>query len=86
MGCKMAAMFDIFTTEQDGKPVLLDSTECLAEAEQRAIQLSRLFPGEHFAYFERTDRVRGIVVMLDEGGRVETVAQNAWSPSVAFLA
>jgi hypothetical protein len=82
----MAAMFDIFTTERDGKPVLLDSAECLAEAKDRAIRLSRLFPEEQFAYFERTDSVTGVVATLGEGGRAGTAVQNTWSPSVAFLA
>jgi hypothetical protein len=81
----MTAMFDIFTTERDGRPVLLDSAACLAEAKDRAIQLSRLFPGEQFAYFERTDSVIGDVTTLGEAGRVETAAQR-WSPSAAFLA
>jgi hypothetical protein len=82
----MAAMFDIFTTEQDGRPVLLDSAECQAEAESRVIQLSRLFPGEQFAYFERIDAVLGVVAKLGRNGRVEAGAQDTWSPSVAFLA
>jgi hypothetical protein len=49
----MGAMFDIFTTHQDDRPMLLDSVSCQAEAEDMAHRLSLLFPGESFAYFER---------------------------------
>lgn len=49
----MGAMFDIFTTHQDDRPMLVDSVSCQAEAEDMAHQLSLLFPGESFAYFER---------------------------------
>ena len=77
----MNSMFDIYTTEPDGRPVLLDSAACLAEAEERASQLSRLFPGAYFAYFERSDAA---IAKLPEGYSTQA-GRDTWPPS-AFLA
>jgi hypothetical protein len=82
----MSAMFDIFTIESNGKPVLLDSAERLSEAMCRADQLSRLFPGEYFAYFERDGNVSRRTATVGEGNCMEDLIQRSNEPSVAFLA
>lgn len=82
----MSAMFDIFTIESDGRPVLLDSAERLSEAMCRADQLSRLFPGEYFAYFERDGNVCRNLATVDEGKWMEDLVQSTNKPSATFLA
>lgn len=81
----MSAMFDIFTIESDGRPVLLDSAERLSEAMCRADQLSRLFPGEYFAYFERDGNVCRNTSTVDDSKWMEDLVQST-KPSTAFLA
>lgn len=82
----MSAMFDIFTIESDGRPVLLDSAERLSEAMCRADQLSRLFPGEYFAYFERDGNVCRNIATVDEGKLWEDLVQRTNKLSATFLA
>jgi hypothetical protein len=82
----MSEMFDIFTIEPDGRPVLLDSAERLSEAMCRANQLSRLFPGEYFAYFERDGNVCRNIATVDEGKWMEDLVQSTDKPSATFLA
>jgi hypothetical protein len=54
-GVKMESMFDIYTIQQDGTPLLVESVECQAIARETAYHLSMLFPGESFVYFDRAD-------------------------------
>ena len=54
---KMIAMFDIFTTQADGSLHFIESVSCAKKAQEMARRLSCLFPGEFFAYFERTEDV-----------------------------
>ena len=83
----MSAMFDIFTIERDGKPVLLDSADRLSEAMCRTDQLSRLFPGEYFAYFERDGNVcRKTATIVDESECMEGLVRITNKSSAAFLA
>jgi hypothetical protein len=51
----MESMFDIYTIQNDGTPLLIESVECQAIARETAYHLSVLFPGESFAYFDRAD-------------------------------
>jgi hypothetical protein len=48
-------MFDIFTTQPDGSLHFIESVSCAKKAQEMARRLSCLFPGECFAYFERTE-------------------------------
>jgi hypothetical protein len=48
-------MFDIYTVRDDGTPLLVESVACQSLAQETAYQLSVLFPGESFVYFNRSD-------------------------------
>ena len=52
---KMDPMFDIYTSQGDGTLTLVESVDCQTRAQDTALRLSVLFPGESFAYFERTE-------------------------------
>jgi hypothetical protein len=54
---KMTAMFDIFTTQPDGSLHFIECVNCAKKAQEMARRLSCLFPGECFAYFERTEDI-----------------------------
>ncbi len=79
----MQPMFDIFTTHADGSPQLVESVNCLTQAQEMASRLSCLFPGEYFAYFERTGESTELFSYL-EGQGVSTAKLGV--SSVAFLA
>lgn len=51
----MPSMFDIYTIEGDGTPLLIESVECQSIARETAYHLSVLFPGESFTYVDRTE-------------------------------
>jgi hypothetical protein len=51
----MEPMFDIYTIQTDGTPLLIESVECQAIARETAYHLSVLFPGESFAYVDRAE-------------------------------
>ena len=51
----MESMFDIYTIQRDGTPLLVETVECQAIARETAYHLSMLFPGESFVYFDRAD-------------------------------
>jgi hypothetical protein len=51
----MDPMFDIYTNQGDGTLMLVESVDCRTRAQDTALRLSILFPGESFAYFERTE-------------------------------
>jgi hypothetical protein len=48
-------MFDIYTLQDDGTPLLVESVPCQSLAQDTAYQLSVLFPGESFVYCNRSD-------------------------------
>lgn len=52
----MASMFDIYTIQDDGTPLLIESVECQSIARETAYHLSVLFPGESFTYVDRTEK------------------------------
>ena len=64
----MESMFDIYTTQDDGTMLLVESVECLTKACQTAQRLSVLFPGESFAYVERTQAFCDLASIADEVG------------------
>lgn len=49
----METVFDIYTIQQDGTPLLVETVECQAIARETAYHLSMLFPGESFVYLDR---------------------------------
>lgn len=51
----MNPMFDIYTIQGDGTPLLVESVSCQSLAQETAYQLSVLFPGESFIYCNRSD-------------------------------
>lgn len=51
----MESVFDIYTIQRDGTPLLVETVECQAIARETAYHLSMLFPGESFVYFDRAD-------------------------------
>lgn len=51
----MPSMFDIYTIQGDGTPLLIESVECQSIARETAYHLSVLFPGESFTYVDRTE-------------------------------
>ena len=64
----MEPMFDIYTTQGDGTMLLVESVECLTKACETAQRLSVLFPGESFAYVERTQALCDLVSIAEEVG------------------
>jgi hypothetical protein len=78
----MKSMFDIFTTAADGSLHLVESVSCLRKAEDLARRLSRLFPGEYFGCFERTEEASQ-PAPRPEGRRSDP--PNLSVSSVAFL-
>jgi hypothetical protein len=78
---KMTAMFDIFTTQPDGSLHFIESVSCATKAQEMARRLSCLFPGECFAYFERTE---GIVPAPKLEGRI-TSSPSLGVSSLGFL-
>jgi hypothetical protein len=75
-------MFDIFTTHADGTVHFIESVNCVKKAEELARRLSCLFPGEYFAYFERSE-FSGQLGPPWEGLR--TPPPNLGVSSLAFL-
>lgn len=49
----MDTVFDIYTIQQDGTPLLVETVECKTIARETAYHLSVLFPGESFVYLDR---------------------------------
>jgi hypothetical protein len=48
-------MFEIYTIQGDGTPLLVETVSCQSHAQQTAYQLSVLFPGESFVYSHRSE-------------------------------
>jgi hypothetical protein len=68
-GLKMESMFDIYTTEADGTLMLVESVEGRTKAEDTALRLSVLFPGESFAYFERSEPLFDPAAKINESDK-----------------
>lgn len=61
-------MFDIFTTDADGSTQVVVSVRYLTQAQEMACQLSCLFRGEYFGYFERIENVKPVATWEVEDG------------------
>lgn len=72
----MEPMFDIYITQTDGTPLLIESVECLAIARDTAYHLSMLFPGESFVYCERLETSFSSSLIGKLGGPLEATADT----------
>jgi hypothetical protein len=63
----MGQRFDIFKRLPDGRPVLVESCENLADAREHLADLARNAPGEYFIYSEEKAAVE-IAIHGDEAG------------------
>lgn len=79
----MRSMFDVFTTNADGAPQLVESVSCSEQAQELAHRLSCLFPGAYFGWFERNEDASQQKSRLEDG-RVD--ASQPRVSSGAFLA
>jgi hypothetical protein len=66
----MESVFDIYTIQQDGTPLLVESVQCQAIARETAYHLSVLFPGESFVYFDRVDERGDFFASIDAMARM----------------
>jgi hypothetical protein len=72
----MNPMFDIYTTQGDGTPTLVESVDCRASADGTALRLSMLFPGELFAYFERNEAFFDSAVIVNGSDGKQSFASS----------
>jgi hypothetical protein len=63
MDAMVATMFDIYTIQGDGTPLLVETVSCQSLAQKTAYQLSVLFPGESFVYSDRSEERADLPVM-----------------------
>lgn len=69
-GLKMTSMFDIYTIQEDGTPLLIESVERQSIARETAYYLSLLFPGESFTYVDRTGKCLSYSSLWNEFDRL----------------
>jgi hypothetical protein len=69
----MQSMFDIYTVQNDGTMLLVESVECQAIARETAYHLSKLFPDESFVYLDRAEDGLDLSALWEVANRLESV-------------
>jgi hypothetical protein len=69
----MQSMFDIYTVQNDGTMLLIESVECQAIARETAYHLSKLFPDESFVYLDRAEDGPDLSALWKNWDRLESV-------------
>ena len=69
----MQSMFDIYTVQNDGTMLLVESVECQAIARETAYHLSKLFPDESFVYLDRAEDGLDLSALWKDANRLESV-------------